>query len=41
VALSEEELDALDGLTRQAAIYPNWFNARIFDAQAKKALEGG
>jgi aryl-alcohol dehydrogenase-like predicted oxidoreductase len=41
VALSAEELDALEELTRPAAIYPNWFNARIFDAQAKNALEDG
>jgi len=41
VALSAEELDALDGLTRPAAIYPNWSTTAFFDAQAKKALDGG
>jgi aryl-alcohol dehydrogenase-like predicted oxidoreductase len=39
-ALSADELQTLDELTRQTAIYPNWFNAKIFDAQARTALEG-
>ena len=39
-ALTEEELRTLDQLTRPTPIYPNWFNAKIFDAQAKTALEG-
>lgn len=39
-ALTEEELQTLDELTGPPAIYPNWFNAKIFDAQAKTALEG-
>jgi aryl-alcohol dehydrogenase-like predicted oxidoreductase len=39
-ALTDDELRSLDELTRPAAIYPNWFNAKIFDAQAKTALEG-
>lgn len=39
-SLTEDELKALDEQTRPTVIYPNWFNARIFDAQARKALEG-
>jgi aryl-alcohol dehydrogenase-like predicted oxidoreductase len=39
-ALTEDELRTLDELTRPTAIYPNWFNTKIFDAQAKTALEG-
>ncbi|HTB98605.1 MAG TPA: aldo/keto reductase [Terracidiphilus sp.] len=39
-AMTEEELAMLDSLTRVAPTYPNWFNAKIFDAQAKTALEG-
>lgn len=38
--LIPEESSRLDELTRPAAIYPNWFNANIFDQQARKALEG-
>jgi aryl-alcohol dehydrogenase-like predicted oxidoreductase len=38
-ALNGDELFALDKLTRPQPIYPNWFNANIFDAQAKTALE--
>lgn len=37
--LSEAELAALDLITRPEAIYPSWFNERIYDAQAKAALE--
>lgn len=37
--LTAEELTTLDSLTRPAVNYPNWFNANIFDAQAKAALE--
>lgn len=39
-ALTDEELRTLDEFTRPLPIYPNWFNANIFDAQAKTALEG-
>lgn len=39
LTLAAEELRTLDELTRPAPIYPNWFNERIFDAQAKAALE--
>lgn len=37
--LTQDELKTLDELTRPTAIYPNWFNERIFDAEAKSALE--
>lgn len=39
-SLTEDELRVLDEQTRLPAIYPNWFNQRIFDTQAKQALEG-
>ena len=39
-ALSDEQLRMLEELTRPTPIYPNWFNERIFDAQAKTALAG-
>ena len=39
LTLSPEELKTLDELTQPAQIYPNWFNERIFDVQAKTALE--
>lgn len=39
LSLTSDELTTLDELTRPAPIYPNWFNERIFDAQAKAALE--
>ncbi|HLY42062.1 MAG TPA: aldo/keto reductase [Terracidiphilus sp.] len=39
-SLNEDELRQLDEATRPTAIYPNWFNERIFDAQAKEAVEG-
>lgn len=37
--LTPDALRVLDELTRPAPIYPNWFNANIFDAQAKAALD--
>jgi aryl-alcohol dehydrogenase-like predicted oxidoreductase len=39
-SLTRDELQTLDTLTQPTAIYPNWFNTNIFDAQAKEALEG-
>lgn len=39
LVLTADELKTLDELTRPTPIYPNWFNERIFDAQAKAALE--
>ena len=39
LTLSRQELDLLDESTRPTAIYPNWFNASIFDQQAKVAIE--
>jgi len=38
-SLTEDELRTLDSVTHPVAIYPNWFNERIYDAQAKAALE--
>jgi aryl-alcohol dehydrogenase-like predicted oxidoreductase len=38
--LTDNELKRLDDLTKVEAIYPNWFIERIFDAQAKQAMEG-
>jgi aryl-alcohol dehydrogenase-like predicted oxidoreductase len=38
--LTNDELQKLDEMTRITPIYPNWFNERIFDEPAKKALEG-
>jgi len=38
--LAEDELAKLEEMTRPTPNYPNWFNANIFDADAKKALEG-
>jgi aryl-alcohol dehydrogenase-like predicted oxidoreductase len=40
LALTEQDLKTLDHPTQTAAPYPNWFNQNIFDAQAKKAMEG-
>ncbi len=40
LTLSPDESSKLDGMTKPAAIYPNWFNTNIFDQQAKNALEG-
>jgi aryl-alcohol dehydrogenase-like predicted oxidoreductase len=39
LTLTADDLRTLEDLTRSAPIYPNWFNANIFDAQAKAALE--
>lgn len=39
LTLSEEELKLLDESTKPTAIYPNWFNATIFDQKAKAAIE--
>ncbi len=39
LTLSRHELDLLDESTRPTANYPNWFNATIFDQQAKAAIE--
>ncbi len=36
--LSNDEIATLDTLTEPAAIYPNWFNASIYDAQVRDAL---
>ena len=38
LTLSRQELDLLDESTRPTATYPNWFNATIFDQQAKAAI---
>lgn len=38
LTLSVDELAALDALTQPTAIYPNWFNATIYDAQVREAL---
>lgn len=37
--LSADELAVLDTLTKPTATYPNWFNATIYDAQVREALE--
>jgi aryl-alcohol dehydrogenase-like predicted oxidoreductase len=36
--LSADELATLNTLTEPRAIYPNWFNASIYDAQVRDAL---
>jgi hypothetical protein len=36
--LSADEIAILDKLTEPRAIYPNWFNATIYDAQVLDAL---
>src|SRR5579884_1585360 len=36
--LSTDEITSLDKLTEPRAIYPNWFNATIYDAQVRDAL---
>ncbi|GCE29043.1 oxidoreductase [Dictyobacter alpinus] len=36
--LSADELQELDKLTEPTAIYPNWFNAAIYDAAVRDAL---
>ena len=36
--LSADEIATLDKLTEPRAIYPNWFNATIYDAQVRDAL---
>jgi aryl-alcohol dehydrogenase-like predicted oxidoreductase len=36
--LSADEVAMLDQLTEPQAIYPNWFNASIYDAQVRDAL---
>jgi hypothetical protein len=38
--LAEDEMAKLEEMTRPTPNYPNWFNANIFDMDAKKALEG-
>ena len=38
VRLAPEEVQGLDALTAPAAVYPGWFNARIYDAAARDAL---
>jgi aryl-alcohol dehydrogenase-like predicted oxidoreductase len=38
LALSTDEIATLDQLTEPRAIYPNWFNASIYDAQVRDAL---
>lgn len=38
LTLSTDELVALDRLTEPKAIYPNWFNASIYDEQVRDAL---
>jgi aryl-alcohol dehydrogenase-like predicted oxidoreductase len=38
LALSADEIAILDKLTEPRAIYPNWFNATIYDAQVLDAL---
>jgi aryl-alcohol dehydrogenase-like predicted oxidoreductase len=38
VRLAPEDVRALDALTAPAAVYPGWFNARIYDATARDAL---
>jgi aryl-alcohol dehydrogenase-like predicted oxidoreductase len=40
LTLNQDELSKLDELTKPTPIYPNWFNANIFDQQAKRAVEG-
>lgn len=36
--LSADEITTLDKLTEPQAIYPNWFNASIYDEQVRNAL---
>jgi aryl-alcohol dehydrogenase-like predicted oxidoreductase len=36
--LSADEMAILDKLTEPRAVYPNWFNASIYDAQVRDAL---
>ena len=36
--LSTDEIALLDKLTEPVALYPNWFNASIYDAQVREAL---
>jgi aryl-alcohol dehydrogenase-like predicted oxidoreductase len=38
LSLSADELAELDQLTQPQAIYPNWFNATIYDAPVRDAL---
>jgi Predicted oxidoreductases (related to aryl-alcohol dehydrogenases) len=38
LTLSADELVVLDGLTELRAIYPNWFNASVYDEQVRDAL---
>jgi aryl-alcohol dehydrogenase-like predicted oxidoreductase len=37
--LSDDEIATLDKLTEPRAIYPNWFNANIYDTQVRDALK--
>jgi aryl-alcohol dehydrogenase-like predicted oxidoreductase len=39
VHLTADEVRAIDEATAPAATYPNWFNARIYDAVARSALD--
>jgi aryl-alcohol dehydrogenase-like predicted oxidoreductase len=38
LTLSADEIATLDKLTEPQAIYPNWFNASVYDAQVRNAL---
>lgn len=38
--LRADEIATLDALTEPVALYPNWFNASIYDTQVRDALAG-
>jgi len=38
LTLSADELSELDRLTAPTPVYPGWFNAKVFDTQARDAL---
>jgi aryl-alcohol dehydrogenase-like predicted oxidoreductase len=38
LTLNDDEIATLDKLTEPQAIYPNWFNATIYDAQVRAVL---
>jgi aryl-alcohol dehydrogenase-like predicted oxidoreductase len=40
LALTADDLRALDEATTPAPVYPGWFNAKVFDAAAREALGG-
>jgi hypothetical protein len=40
LGLADDEMAKLEAPTRPTPNYPNWFNANIFDMDAKKALGG-